>query len=271
MGMSDVWHLKRLVACVVALAIVAVAEPAHLFAETQQLDTALIVSVDVSNSVDDARYKLQMEGIAQALEDPSVIDAIIGGPNGGILFSLVTWADKPVIALPWAKITSAVEALAVAAKVRHLPLQGGDFTCVTRMLRMANDKIVPQIPTRVLRTVIDVSGDGRDNCNADEKIDTIRDELVLSGVTINGLPILLGDEQAGRPPPTAQVASPADPSGLEAWYRGHVQGGNGSFVLPAHGYEDFARAIRQKFVIEISGAPYPQHLAKAGTGATLVR
>ena len=31
------------------------------------VDTALIVAVDVSNSVDDNRYRLQMEGIAQAL------------------------------------------------------------------------------------------------------------------------------------------------------------------------------------------------------------
>ena len=35
----------------------------------QPVDTALVVSVDVSNSVDDARYRLQMEGIAKALED----------------------------------------------------------------------------------------------------------------------------------------------------------------------------------------------------------
>ena len=27
------------------------------------------------------------------------------------------------------------------------------------------------------------------------------------------------------------------------------------FVLPANGFEDFGRAIRQKFVIEVSGAP----------------
>ena len=30
-------------------------------------------------------------------------------------------------------------------------------------------------------------------------------------------------------------------------------GGVGAFVLPANGYNDFERAMRQKFVIEISG------------------
>jgi hypothetical protein len=29
-------------------------------------------------------------------------------------------------------------------------------------------------------------------------------------------------------------------------------GGAGSFVLPAYGYEDFGRAMRQKFVVEVS-------------------
>jgi hypothetical protein len=31
-----------------------------------------------------------------------------------------------------------------------------------------------------------------------------------------------------------------------------VKGGPGSFVLTANGYSDFGRAIRQKFVLEVS-------------------
>jgi hypothetical protein len=38
-------------------------------AEDAGVDTALIVSVDVSGSVDDRRYALQMDGIAAALEE----------------------------------------------------------------------------------------------------------------------------------------------------------------------------------------------------------
>jgi hypothetical protein len=39
---------------------------------------------------------------------------------------------------------------------------------------------------------------------------------------------------------------------LEEWFRDNVKGGPGSFVLPANGYGDFGRAIRQKFVLEVS-------------------
>ena len=58
-------------------------------------DMALVVAVDTSNSVDDRRYHLQVEGIAKALEDPGVINAITGGAHGGIFFSLVEWLTVP--------------------------------------------------------------------------------------------------------------------------------------------------------------------------------
>jgi hypothetical protein len=219
--------------------------------DQQAVDTALVVSVDVSNSVNDSRYKLQMEGIAKALEDPSVIDTITGGSAGGILFSMVTWADTPNFVIPWVRITNKADALALAKRVRNLPQQGGEFTCMTRMLRSANDKIIPQIPAKAARVIIDVSGDGPDNCNAEEPIDHVKAELVANGVTINGLPILLGNETENTS--LLPKATPGDPPPLEQWYRAHVMGGPSSFVLPAQGYGDFERAIRQKFVIEVSG------------------
>ena len=237
------------------LSVARAAEP------TDEVDTALIVAVDVSNSVDDARYKLQMEGIAQALEDPSVIRAIVGGAKGGILFSMITWADQSKVNVPWAHITNEQEAKAAAMRVRALPRQGGEFTCMSRMMRFVSDKIVPQIPAKAAKVVLDVSGDGRDNCNEPEPVEQVRDELVSYGVTVNGLPILEGNEGEGEGPggvPTqSYLPAPAGKgeSGntpLEDWYRDHVKGGPGSFVLPANGYADFGRAIRQKFVLEVS-------------------
>lgn len=224
------------IAGLLALSGLALAPAAWSQAQETEVDTALIVSVDVSNSVDDYRYKLQMEGIAQALEDKSVVDAIIGGAKGGILFSLVTWADKPRVAIPWKRITSVADAKMLALEVRTLPQQGGEFTCVTGMLRNVADKLITQIPMKATRIVLDVSGDGKENCNPLEPTTAVRDELVSYNVTINGLPILEGDQSET----------------LEEWYRANVMGGPGSFVLPAEGFEDFGRAIRQKFVIEIS-------------------
>jgi hypothetical protein len=213
----------------------------------EEVDTALVISVDVSNSVDEHRYKLQMDGIAAALEDKEVIEAIVNGPQGGILISMITWADRPRVAIPWIKIRSPEDAAAIAARVRMLPRHTGEFTCVATMLRNVADKIVTQIPAKANRVVVDVSGDGADNCNPSEPLDVVHDELVESGVTINGLPILEGAEK----------------DTIEDWYKRNVKGGPSGFVLPANGFEDFGRAIRQKFVIEISGRRAPSGRAPA--------
>jgi hypothetical protein len=199
-------------------------------------DMALVVAVDTSNSVDDYRYHLQVEGIAKALEDPGVINAITSGPQGGIFFSLVEWADRPQLDIPWVRISSANDAKRVAGLVRGLPRNPGNFTCMATMMRSVADKVVTQVPAKATRVVVDVSGDGKDDCNSEVPVEALRDEIVGYGITINGLPILEGDEATT----------------LEAWYREHVMGGVGAFVLPANGFADFGRAIRQKFVVEIS-------------------
>ena len=202
------------------------------------VDVALIVAVDVSQTIDETRYRLQLEGIAGALENPDVIARILGGAHASIQFTMLTWTDRENIVIPWTRISNEIEARELAAHIRHLPQPPADFTCLTHMMRKVADKIATQIPEKADRVVLDISGDQRENCNPSEATTTVRDELVGYGVTINGLPILEGEEG-----PT-----------LEDWYQENVMGGPGSFVLPAHGYEDFGRAITRKFIIEISDA-----------------
>lgn len=44
-------------------------------------DTALILTRDVSNSIDTAEYRLQTDGLADALRDPEIIDTMVAGEN----------------------------------------------------------------------------------------------------------------------------------------------------------------------------------------------
>lgn len=248
-----------LAALLIALGLAALVNGSHA-AAADEVDTALIVSVDVSNSVDEPRYRLQMDGIAAALEDPGVISAILSGARKSIIVMMVQWADKPVVSLPWSRIASAADAKALAARVRKLPRHDGEFTCMSKMMRFVSDKIAPTVPVKATRLVMDVSGDGIDNCNGEETTPAVRDELVGYGMTINGLPIIEGADAAtaGGPPviaaPAPQPGSDHDPVALEPWYRKNVIGGPGAFALPAYGYQDFGRAIRQKFVVEVSDA-----------------
>jgi hypothetical protein len=207
-------------------------------AQPQMVDTALVLAVDVSDSVDSGRYRLQMDGIARAFEDREIQRTILGGPHGALAVALVEWADRPRLSVPWTLISDVAGAQAFAQQVRTLPRASGQFTCMSRALQLIGDKVLPFLPLPAIRTIIDVSGDGHDNCNPERPVDSVRDELAAAGVTINGLPILEGEESAT----------------LEPWYRAHVIGGPFPFLIPANGFEDFQRAMRQKFLLEISGA-----------------
>ena len=226
----------------------------------QTAAVALVVSVDVSQSVDDSRFRLQMEGIAEALEDPGVITAMTGHP-GGTLFAMVTWADRAGLALGWRRIATRADALATAAQVRATPRQSGEFTCLGQMFRTVTASVIPALPVPAERIVVDVSGDGIDNCTDPDDLEAERTALLATGATINGLPILVPGENdvvgagAYRAPGYGLRATPLpqERTDLAQWYGAHVVAGPGAFLLKAAGYGDFSRALRRKFVIEVSG------------------
>ena len=228
-----------------------------------EADVALIVAVDVSQSVDEERYRLQMEGVAQALEDPGVISAILNGAHGNILFTMIEWSDAAKPILNWTRIASKDDAFSVAASVRRLPHTGGEFTCMARMLRSVALRVIPDIPVRAQRIVLDVSGDGIDNCSDRDALHEERDRVLSLSATINGLPIIVPGENetvgagAYRAPGFGlrelSQRPDKDSTTLDQWFKDHVIGGPGAFLMAAQGYADFGRALRQKFVTEISG------------------
>lgn len=232
-------------------------------ADVIEVDTALILAVDVSDSVDAERYRLQMEGIARSLEDDRVISAISSGPRGGILLSLVSWADHANMSLDWQLIRTAEDSHRVAALIRAIPQKTGEYTCVSRMMEMVKQTVAPNIPASATRVVLDVSGDGIDNCKEAAETQRERDELVAMGVTINGLPIIVKGENdivgygAYRAPGFGLEGLLIGPgthqTTLEGWYTDYVIGGPAGFLIKANGFEDFGRAFQQKFVSEISG------------------
>jgi hypothetical protein len=222
-----------------ALALQVPSVRAELEARAERVDTALVLAVDVSGSIDAERYALQMEGIAKAFEDREVQNLILSGPHRSMFVALVEWSNTASVAVPWTLITGRDDAEAFAGQVRHAPRGDNQFTCMSRALQLVDGKVLPFLPVPADRTIIDVSGDGHDNCNTSPPIDAVRDGLAAAGVTINGLPILEGDEAAT----------------LEDWYREHVIGGPSAFLVPARGFADFARAMRRKFIVEISARP----------------
>lgn len=219
------------------LALILLASPVR--AAQERVDLALVLAVDVSESIDSSRYTLQMQGLANALASADVQASMLSGPHRSMLIAVVQWSNRPHVTLPWTLLTSKEDVGKLSARLRAMKRADEGFTCMSVALRSIADKMMTQLPVPADRMVIDVSGDGADNCNPPEPVTQVRDDLIAAGVTLNGLPILEGDE--------------ADT--LEEWYRDHVIGGPNAFLLPAAGFDDFERAIRRKFVTEISGVP----------------
>ena len=248
-----------------ALAIFSAGRVLAQAAADAPVDVALIVSIDVSGSVNAQRYQLQMDGVAGALEDGTVDAAILGGPHRSIMFAIVEWSEGAKTVIPWTRLASQADISALAARVRRTPRAPGEFTCVAHMMAFVHDLVVATLPVQASRVVMDVSGDGIDNCDGDDATGARRDELVAAGLTINGLPINEGDPN--EPQRAGAFRAPGRPfenrirvagviQTLEPWYHKYVIGGAAAFLFPAHGYGDFAEAIRQKFTMEISAIPH---------------
>jgi hypothetical protein len=197
------------------------------------VDLALVLAVDCSSSVDEGDYHLQMDGIAAALRNPPLFEAIGEGRFRKIAVTLLQWSNRrsQQVAVPWRVLASPLDIEAFArqaetAKRQWLP--GGTALAAGITFSLA---LLETLPIGASRRVIDVSGDGEDNDGGD--VDTARDVALAHGVTINGLPILYGSDA------------------LETYYRNHVIGGPDAFLMAAANLQSFKEAMTRKLLREV--------------------
>jgi hypothetical protein len=217
------------------LALVACLLVALLAAPAQAASVALVLAVDVSESVSAERYGLQHEGIARAFEAPQLIEAIAAAP-GGIEALVMEWSDPDKIAVTvgWTLIADRDTAAAFATSVRATQRSSHGLTAIGSAL-LAAGAAFDRIPEPAGHKVIDVSGDGMANFGV-SPIEA-RDALVKKGITINGLAIL------------------SEEPWLDDYYRSNVIGGPSAFVIVAKTYESFAEAMLRKLVQEVASGP----------------
>jgi hypothetical protein len=235
--------MKIRASCLAALLIFAApAARAQAPAAAPPVDLALVLAVDASGSVNPTRFELQKHGYAQAFRNPKVIDAIGAGTDQAIAVAMVQWTGPTlhVQVVNWTRVSNAAsaQALADAIDASTRQLYGGG-TSLSGAIDISMIMLAAS-PFRATRRVIDISGDGSNN--AGRPAEDARDDAVKAGVTINGLPI-----------------SWIEP-GLDHYYRDSVIGGPGAFVISIDSYDNFADAILDKLVTEISGLA-PRHLA----------
>jgi hypothetical protein len=206
------------------------------------VDLALVLAVDVSESVDAGEYELQHEGIARAFEDPRLVDAIGAGAHGAIAVLVLEWSDrdKQVVTVDWRRVDGGEAAAEFAAAVRRTERTSAGLTAIGDALQAAHAAL-DRLPMPAERRAVDVSGDGMANAGTPPR--QARDSLVAAGATINGLAIL------------------TDEPWLESYYSDYVIGGPGAFLMQAEDFHSFANAMLQKLLAEIVELPRPRRQA----------
>jgi hypothetical protein len=231
----------RLAFAALVLAATLVGRPAP--GAAAEVDLALVLAVDISNSMDPEEQQLQREGFVQAFRSPLVHDAIRSGMLGRIAVAYVEWAgvNNQQIVVPWTELEGAEDATSFSDRLAAAPIRRGPRTSISGAIDFSVN-LLAQRKDEALRQVIDVSGDGANNQG--RSVTQARDDAVAKGITINGLPLLLK-----RPTGSWDVEK------LDEHYRDCVIGGPGAFMIPVRDRNQFAEAIKTKIIREIAGLP----------------
>lgn len=189
---------------------------------------ALLLAIDISGSVDDAEYRLQVDGTADALADPEVATALV---QGQVALAIVQWSSIGMQKLvePWRIMDSRATVADFSDRARRQDRAFGKAdTAVGDALRFAAQQFDSAPDCR--RQVLDVSGDGVQNSGS--PLPPARDEIIARGITLNAIAI----EGIGM--------------AISEFYLHHVITKDG-FVVTARGHTDYPRAIRAKLLREI--------------------
>jgi hypothetical protein len=199
----------------------------------EPVDAALVLAVDVSASVDFQEFALMIGGLAAAFRDEAVLATATGGPRGALAVAALFWSDTAEPAAPWTRLADASSADTFATLLESAPRLPRPGATALGEGMLAALAVLARCPAEATRSLVDVSGDGRNNRG--RAPGPVRDLGVAAGVTLNGLAVLN-----------------EEPDLLEH-YEAEVIGGAGAFAMACQDYADFAEAIRRKLLRELRG------------------
>jgi len=200
----------------------------------EPVDVALVLAADASGSIDADEYRLQKEGIAEALADPRVLAGIRSGALGQVAVAYVEWGAPGGAAtmVPWQVIGGAADAERFGRALMAAPRSLQSWNAIGDAIDHCA-ALIAASPFEATRKVIDISGDAGDMRSL-RPAPVARDAAVAKGITINALAIVEGR------------------LGLVAAYEATVIGGPGAFVEAAPTRADFTAALRRKLIREIA-------------------
>jgi len=193
-------------------------------------DLALVLAVDVSGSVDAQEYDIQMDGLAQALRDPVVSEALV---RAQAQLMLVQWtgSSRQRVTLPWTQMTNFIVVESFASAVADDQRVWRNYSTAIGEALSFSLRQFADVPD-CTRHLIDLSGDGPSNEGLSP--DGQHHALKAAGVTVNA------------------IAIEESETDLTAYFFENVIVGEGAFVETAIDFEDYPAKIRRKLLREIT-------------------
>jgi hypothetical protein len=193
---------------------------------------ALVLALDISSSVNQREYEIQLQGLARAFRTPEVIEAILTPKGAGIAAIVYEWSgyNQQDIVVPWTMLDNEAVIRDVAATLAAHRRPYSDLTtALGKSVEYGAGMFATAPPCA--RKVIDISGDGENNDGIGPEF--YRAKGMLGGITINGLVV-----EGAVPDPVA-------------YYRDHVIQGPGAFVARARDFDDYPSVMIGKLLREI--------------------
>lgn len=217
-----------------------------------EVDTELLLLIDVSGSIGSAEYSRMMDAYAGAMTSESVLRAIESGSTGKIATAVAFWSSsgRQAVGVDWMEISDIGSALLFAERIRGAVRPFLGTTAIASALNFA----VPLFGTETGGVengfhggsqIMGISGDGSDNSSPPRVLDrsvnvmAARDRALRSGVDmISGL------------------ALNTTPEDVSKYYEQHVIGGQvgetTAFVRSVEDFDGFEAALTANLVTEIS-------------------
>jgi hypothetical protein len=204
---------------------------------------ALALGLDVSGSVDAREYRLQMDGLAAALDTPEVRQALMILPAAPVDLLVYEWSgpEDPTVILPWTTVANEATLDGIIAQLRAT--QRREATPGTA-LGLAMREGVAHLAARshCWKLTLDLSGDGKSNLGP-RPVD-VKPEIVGTDVTINALVI-------GADAPSFGDLRQAEIGELASYFMANVIVGPDSFVETALGFDAYGASMARKLEREL--------------------
>lgn len=205
-------------------------------------DANIVTALDISDSVDAQAAATEIQGMAQAIRAPEVIQAIRAGRHGRIGFAIFAWRDGAYPELvSWTAIATAADARAAAHRLESdfrafatadppAPASAPHMTDLSGAIDHAAILLLTA-PFATDKSIVNVIGNGWDNVG--EGPQNARDRIVAQGGTVNG--VILGFDPV-----------------LMGYYRSTVIGGPGAFLLSVDDPAAMSEVLARKFLYDIA-------------------